>query len=72
MNPKLNQMLSLCQAIPIRIQNKKSHILGLKNVIPDLVAEIEKYQAENYISSFAGAVYELIRKGLQVSDNRDR
>ncbi|EOV9527692.1 hypothetical protein ACRS6Y_15355 [Bacillus cytotoxicus] len=34
----------------------------------DLVAEIEKYQKENYISSFAGAVYELIRKGLRVSD----
>ncbi|EMT44916.1 MULTISPECIES: hypothetical protein [Anoxybacillus] len=31
----------------------------------DLVAEIEKYQKENYISSFAGAVYELIRKGLK-------
>lgn len=32
----------------------------------DLVAQIEKYQKDNYISSFAGAVYELIRKGLQV------
>ena len=30
----------------------------------DLVKEIEKYQKEQYISSFAGAVYELIRKGL--------
>ncbi|MFD0942287.1 hypothetical protein [Savagea faecisuis] len=30
----------------------------------DLVVEIEKYQKENYISSFSGAVYELIRKGL--------
>ena len=37
----------------------------------DLVAEIEKYQKENYITSFAGAVYELIRKGLNMSDNRD-
>ncbi|MFP3894851.1 hypothetical protein U5N25_14060 [Exiguobacterium indicum] len=31
----------------------------------DLVEKIEKYQKENYISSFAGAVYELIRKGLE-------
>jgi len=31
----------------------------------DLVAEIEKYQKEKYITSFAGAVYELIRKGLE-------
>ena len=30
----------------------------------DLVKEIETYQKEHYISSFAGAVYELIRKGL--------
>ncbi|MDH2880572.1 hypothetical protein [Bacillus cytotoxicus] len=34
----------------------------------DLVAEIEKYQKENYITSFVGSVYELIRKGLSVSD----
>ncbi|WP_256368181.1 hypothetical protein [Anoxybacillus sp. CHMUD] len=31
----------------------------------DLVAEIEKYQKENYSPTFAGAVYELIRKGLE-------
>jgi metal-responsive CopG/Arc/MetJ family transcriptional regulator len=37
----------------------------------DLVAEIEKYQKENYITSFSGAVYELIRTGLKQSDNRD-
>lgn len=30
----------------------------------DLIDEIEKYQKENYLSSFAAAVYELIRKGL--------
>lgn len=30
-----------------------------------LVEEIEKYQKENFISSFSGAVYELIRKGLE-------
>ena len=30
-----------------------------------LVEEIEKYQKENSISSFSGAVYELIRKGLE-------
>jgi hypothetical protein len=34
----------------------------------ELIKEIEKYQKEHYISSFAGAVYELIRKGLSVSD----
>lgn len=31
----------------------------------DLVTEIEKYQTENYITSFSGAVYELIRNGLK-------
>jgi len=31
----------------------------------DLAEVIEKYQKENYISSFSGAVYELIRKGLE-------
>lgn len=31
----------------------------------NLVEAIEKYQIENYISSFSGAVYELIRKGLE-------
>jgi len=31
----------------------------------DLVEAIEKYRIENYISSFSGAVYELIRKGLE-------
>lgn len=30
----------------------------------DLVKKIEDYQKENHISSFAGAVYELVRKGL--------
>lgn len=35
----------------------------------DLVAAIEKYQKENFLSSFAAAVYELIRKGLNTSDN---
>lgn len=30
----------------------------------DLAEEIEKYRKENYISSFSGAVYELLRKGL--------
>lgn len=36
----------------------------------DLIQRIEAYQRENYISSFCGAVYELIRKGLEVSDNK--
>ena len=31
-----------------------------------LVIAIEKYQEENMIPTFAGAVYELIRKGLKV------
>lgn len=30
-----------------------------------LVEEIEKYQREKFISTFAGAVYELIRRGLE-------
>ncbi|TWK08619.1 hypothetical protein CHCC20442_4332 [Bacillus licheniformis] len=30
----------------------------------DLVKEIEKYQKNNYISSFTAAVIELLRKGL--------
>ena len=31
----------------------------------DLVVRIEKYQKKNNIKSFSGAVYELIRKGLE-------
>lgn len=31
----------------------------------NLVKQIEQYQQENMLSSFAGAVYELIRKGLK-------
>lgn len=38
----------------------------------ELVEVIEKYQRENYLSSFAAAVYELIRKGLEVSENQDK
>jgi hypothetical protein len=34
----------------------------------DLVKEIEKYKQENYISTFSGAVFELIRKGLNATD----
>lgn len=30
----------------------------------DLVDAVEKYQHDNFIGSFAAAVYELIRKGL--------
>lgn len=30
----------------------------------ELMKEIEKYQKENYLSSFTSAVCELIRKGL--------
>ncbi|MBW7650535.1 hypothetical protein [Anoxybacillus sp. ST4] len=31
----------------------------------DLVFRIEEYRKKNNISTFAGAVYELIRKGLE-------
>lgn len=31
----------------------------------ELINKIEEYQKDNHISSFAGAVYELIRKGLE-------
>lgn len=31
----------------------------------ELIKQIEAYQQKNLISSFAGAVYELIRKGLK-------
>lgn len=31
----------------------------------ELVQEIEKYQKKNMIGSFAGALYELVRKGLK-------
>lgn len=34
----------------------------------ELAEAIEKYQKENFISSFSGAVYELIRKGLERKD----
>lgn len=33
----------------------------------DLVKKIEEYQEQNHLSSFAAAVYELIRKGLKHS-----
>jgi len=31
----------------------------------ELVQKIETYQKENYLSSFAAAVYELVRIGLE-------
>lgn len=33
----------------------------------DLVKKIEEYKEQNHLSSFAAAVYELIRKGLKHS-----
>lgn len=33
----------------------------------ELVQKIEQYQKENYISSFAGAIYELVRIGLETT-----
>lgn len=38
----------------------------------DLIQRIEEYQKRNYISSFCGAVYELIRKGLEASENESK
>ena len=35
----------------------------------DLVVRIEKYKESNNILTFSGAVYELIRKGLSMSDS---
>lgn len=35
-----------------------------------LVEEIEKYQREKFISTFSGAVYELIRRGLEAEKER--
>lgn len=40
-------------------------IAKLINFPADLMEEIEKYQKENYITSFTGTIYELIRKGLK-------
>jgi hypothetical protein len=37
----------------------------------ELIKKVEEYQKKNHISSFSGAVYELIRKGLEVSDLRE-
>lgn len=37
----------------------------------ELVQKIEQYQKENYISSFAGAVYELVRIGLKTKSQKD-
>lgn len=36
----------------------------------ELVKEIEQYQKDNFISSFSGAVYELIRKGLNATKDK--
>lgn len=37
----------------------------------ELVKKIEEYQKENYIPTFAGTVYELIRKGLENGKNNN-
>ncbi|HDR7210349.1 hypothetical protein [Bacillus cytotoxicus] len=58
----------MCRVYTERVVKNMKRISKLIKFPADLVAEIEKYQKENYISSFAGAVYELIRKGLRVSD----
>jgi len=36
----------------------------------ELVREVEKYQKEKYIPTFAAAVYELIRRGLEAEKQR--
>ena len=35
------------------------------NLPTDLVEEVEKFMKENYITTFTGAVIELIRRGLE-------
>ena len=39
-------------------------IRKVTNLPTDLVEEIEKFMKENYITTFTGAVIELIRRGL--------
>ena len=38
----------------------------------DLLEEIEKFMKENYITTFTGAVIELIRRGLESTKGRDQ
>lgn len=40
-------------------------IRKVTNIPADLVEEIEKFKSENYITTFTGAVIELIRRGLK-------
>ena len=40
-------------------------IRKVTNLPADLVDEIVKFQKENYITTFTGAVIELIRRGLE-------
>ena len=35
----------------------------------ELVQKIEQYQKKNYLSSFAAAIYELVRIGLEARKN---
>lgn len=34
----------------------------------DLITEIEKFQKENYITTFTGAIIELVRRGLKTAE----
>lgn len=50
----------------LRVQGGKTmeKIRKVTNLPADLVEEVEKFMKENYITTFTGAVIELIRRGL--------
>ena len=47
-------------------------IRKVTNLPADLVDEIVKFQKENYITTFTGAVIELIRRGLEGAKGCDQ
>lgn len=46
-------------------------IRKVTNLPVDLVEEVEKFMKENYVTTFTGAVIELIRRGLESTKERD-
>lgn len=46
-------------------------IRKVTNLPVDLVEEVETFKKENYITTFTGAVIELIRRGLESVKERD-
>ena len=46
-------------------------IRKVTNLPVDLVKEVDKFMKENYITTFTGAVIELIRRGLESVKERD-